>query len=512
MVGGAYRWGRESYPKQNAADDVSRLLATREQRFLSLARETIYGVPKSPYLQLLEHAGCSYGDLAAAVNRKGLEATLERLAEEGVYVTHDEMKGRGPLRRGSAVFEFAGSDFDNPLVTPHLVQRTSGSTGASTSVNISFLHFKEQLPHTTLSAAFHELNGARAALWVPPSEWSVSRVMRLSKTLGGVDRWFSQLPLAVPQRVLTGGLAALLRPHGLRIPAPIHVPITEPETVVQWMAAELRAGRRVLLTTYPASAARLCSSAMRLGISLKGAVLLAGGEPVTPAKRQVMESAGARCLPLFGCSETGESAEACLSPSSSDDMHLYEHKFALIARHHQLTPDCSVDTPAFTSLGRYSPKIFLNGDTGDVGVVERRDCGCPWGRLGFRTHLRDVWSYSKLTAEGMTLPGELVFQALEEELPRQFGGRPGDYQLIAEQDQDGVTRYLLAINPELGHIDEDAAREALQTTLASGSYRLMAEFLKRAGHLQVVRRTPVVQPGGKSLPVFLRRDTASRPG
>ncbi len=506
---GLHRWALEPSSANRAAADARQLLTRRSQRFLSLMREAVYGYPRSPYLKLLRHAGCDYGALESEVTTHGLETTLQRLAAEGVYVTHDEMKGREGIRRGSAVFHFSASDFNNPLLKPHFEQTSSGSTGAATTVGISLDHFREQLIHTALSAEFHDLTAARVAIWVPPSEWSVSRAMRLAKVVGRVDRWFTQLSLpwasaSIAQSVSIRALVSFLRLYGVHLPVPIHVPMVEPGLVVDWLAGELRHGR-VLLVTYPATAARACGFAARTGVSLEGAVFLIGGEPVTRTKRLAVESTGARCLPLFGCTETGESAEGCLSPCSSDDMHLYEHKFALITRRLQAGPEEEFDTPLFTTLSPHTPNIFLNGDTGDVGVVEQRDCGCPWGQLGFRTHLRDVWSYSKLTAEGMTLPGEAVFDVLEQLMPKRFGGRADDYQLVTEPAPDGVTRYLLAISPSLGPIDEEAAARTFCDALAPGSYWSMAVFLRQAGQLQVVRRPPALQSAGKSLPVMLQR-------
>lgn len=505
LLPAVHAWAREPFDASRAPGEARRLLACRLRRFLSLMRDAVYQHPASPYLRLLRHAGCEYADLEAEVARNGLESTLRRLAAAGVYVTHDEMKGRVPIRRGSAVFDFRPAQFDNPLVTPHFIQSTSGSTGSATSIGISLDHYRRQLLHTALSIRFHGLEDAGIVLWLPVSEWSVSRALRVSKTAGRVERWFTQTPLDLRRGVSIAGLTALLRLHGLHVALPRDAPLSEPGGAVRQMAEQLRKHGRLLLVTYPSTAVRACVFAAREGVSLSGAVILAAGEPVTAARRSAIEASGARCLPLFGCTETGESAEGCLHPRSPDDMHLYEHKFALISRRMDIGLERPVDTPLFTTLDPQTPKLLLNGDTGDAGVVEERECGCPWGRLGYRTHLREVWSYSKLTAEGMTLPGDIVFSALEHDLPARFGGRPGDYQLISEPAGNGVTRYLLAVNPALGPLDDDGVSRAFREALSRGSYSLAADFLYRAGHLAVVRRAPVLQPGGKSLPVAPHR-------
>ena len=103
-------------------------LANREARFLDLVNRTVYPNPRSPYRRLLAHVGCEQGDLRSLVARDGLEGTLRRLADLGVYVTFDEFKGRRAVVRGSARFTFTDRDFDSPLCQlPHYVDLTGGS-------------------------------------------------------------------------------------------------------------------------------------------------------------------------------------------------------------------------------------------------------------------------------------------------------------------------------------------------------------------------------------------------
>lgn len=504
-------WVQAPFTWKDRQEEVRSLMRTRDQRFLELMRKAVYGFSKSPYLKLLRNIGCEYEDLKTQVSTNGLDATLQHLSGKGVYVTHDEMKGREPARRGSAVFYFDASDFDNPLIRPQFGYETSGSTGKATSVGVTFQHFQQQLLHTDLSASFHGVKKAAIALWLPLSEWSISRSMRLVKLGMPPVRWFSQVPV-FPSRKIgcaldTVGLIAFSRLYGMALPMPCYVPLSEPADVVSWMLSELGQDRRPFLITYPSTALRACAWAVQEGKSLEGALLLVAGESVTSAKRSTIESTGAACLPLFGATETGESAEGCLTPNDPDDMHLYTHKFGIISRRQMIGDDKGIDVLFFTTLGSATPKIFLNADIGDAGIVEERNCDCPWGRIGFKTHLRNVWSYAKLTAEGMTVPGDAVFSVLEEAMPKQFGGHAGDYQLLSEPGDKGITHYLLSVNSLIGTMDKVKVRnaffEALVTTGATN--RLVTEFLSRADQLKVVRRRPSVQTGGKSLPVVLYR-------
>src|SRR5215210_6851884 len=97
-----------------AAEVMRHRLATRGERFLGMARTAIFGHPRSPYLPLLQAAGCELGDLQALVADQGLEGALSRLVEAGVYLTFDEFKGQKAVVRGSQRLTFDEADFDNP--------------------------------------------------------------------------------------------------------------------------------------------------------------------------------------------------------------------------------------------------------------------------------------------------------------------------------------------------------------------------------------------------------------
>ena len=76
---------------------LRRGMSTREQSFLRLLETVIFAKPENPYRALLEHAGVEIGDVAALVQAHGLEGALDVLYDAGVYVTHDEYRGRVPV-------------------------------------------------------------------------------------------------------------------------------------------------------------------------------------------------------------------------------------------------------------------------------------------------------------------------------------------------------------------------------------------------------------------------------
>src|SRR5205807_4758869 len=137
-------------------------------------------------------------------------------------------------------------------------------------------------------------------------------------------------------------------------------------------------------------------------------------------------------------------------------LHFCSHALALITFPREVgRTGGSVETFHLTSLQSTSPKVLLNVETDDYGVFEQRSCGCGLEELGFTEHIRDVFSFSKLTGEGVTLVGSDAVRILEEVLPSRFGGTPLDYQLQEEEDADGLTRLTLVVSPRV-HIDDES--------------------------------------------------------
>src|SRR5580704_18453885 len=68
-------------------------LGRREENFVAQVRDYVFAMPGHPYRTMFELAGCAYGDLETAVRREGLEKTLRKLKDSGVYLSHDELKG-----------------------------------------------------------------------------------------------------------------------------------------------------------------------------------------------------------------------------------------------------------------------------------------------------------------------------------------------------------------------------------------------------------------------------------
>lgn len=75
LPGRLARFFRRSPPSALGRTDLRHALATREERFLAMARREIYARPSSVYARLLQHAGCTYGDLEGRVRADGIESS-----------------------------------------------------------------------------------------------------------------------------------------------------------------------------------------------------------------------------------------------------------------------------------------------------------------------------------------------------------------------------------------------------------------------------------------------------
>jgi hypothetical protein len=149
---------------------------------------------------------------------------------------------------------------------------------------------------------------------------------------------------------------------------------------------------------------------------------------------------------------------------------------------------------------------------GDMAELDRRECGCPLGTLGWHTHLSGVRSFEKLTASGMTFLDTDVIRVLEEVLPAAFGGAPTDYQLLEEEGPEGEPELKLLVHPGLGPLDEGRVREIFLAGVGRGSGvdKVMGLTWKQAGLFNVERRPPVSTGSGKILHLHLKRG-AGRP-
>ena len=139
---------------------------------------------------------------------------------------------------------------------------------------------------------------------------------------------------------------------------------------------------------------RTCTAAIDAGLDIGDTLFVLGGEPFTPAKAAVIARTGSRAASQYAMVEAGAIGVACQAATMPDDVHLLSDKIATIQR------DLCVGTtgrtlPALfhTTLLHASPKVMLNVESGDYGMLEERDCGCRVLPPPFQRHLHTIRSY-----------------------------------------------------------------------------------------------------------------------
>jgi hypothetical protein len=511
-----FAWGlrgflRRTITLDEARETIRRRLAEREANFLRLVEKGIFGYPRSPYLPLLKMAGCELGDIQNMVRAKGLEETLCSLRAAGVYVSFEEFKGREPMVRNGHVIPVQLRDFDNPYISHCYYAESGGTTGAGTRVGVELDYLADQTNHVMLTRHAHGILDAPTILWRPilPACSGMNNVLR-NVRLGNIpQKWFSpvisrDLRPALKYRLATQAFVVLGRLYGVPIPAPRHLPLDQAAVVARWAAKALEAHGSCLIRATISMSMRVCLAAQEEGLSLKGATFMGAGEPPTPAKVKVIHEAGASWLPTYFFSEAGLIGLGCARPLDCNDLHFFKDVLALISYPRKVPGSAtSVNAFHFTTLLPKTPKLLLNVESDDFGIIENRPCGCLLETSGFQEHLRRIRSFRKLTGEGVTLVGSEMEHILEEVLPARFGGTPLDYQLLEEEDQKGFTRLSLLVSPRIAISDENAVIGAVLEALGRSSVAAdMARAIwSQAGTLKVKRMEPVLTARGKFMPL-----------
>ena len=526
---GRFAWGLSSYLRhpisiEQARAHVLRQVAERERNFLRVLERGVFGHPRSPYLPLLKLAHCEFGEIKTMVTRDGLDATLRALRAAGVYVTFEECKGRHPIVRDGRVFEVRDHDFDNPFAKAHYESESGGSTGAGTRVHHDLDHHAERAPHRMLTYAAHGVLDAPMVVWrgVLPDGSGINVLLGLARCGRTPVRWLSPITThdlkssMLRFRLATHLTVSIARLWGVNMPRPEYVPVDRPEVVATVEAEVLRTHGACAINAVASRALSVCVAAAREGFDLTGATFIVAGEPVTAGKVKGILETGARYFPTYGFSEVGRIGMGCAHPASTNDLHLMAGLCAVI-QYPRRVPHSDEIVSAFnmTSLLPSAPKILLNAESDDYGVLETRECGCPLGDLGLTQHLREIRSFGKLTGEGVTLVGSEMLHVLEEVLPRRFGGTALDYQLMEAEDDDGFTRLTLLVSPDVRIENTDAIAATMLEAIADQS--LGADVARaiwaRAGTIRVRRAVPVRTARGKLFPLYVpARATPPRDG
>jgi hypothetical protein len=520
FINGIRKFGQARMQPEEAAAAARKLLAkrmaAREENFLSFVEKGIFQYSNSPYLNLMKPRNISFQVLKSWVSKDGIEASLRTLEREGVYFNVEEFKGRVPVRRNGCLFRCEPAMFDNPFLSYVYEVRSGATRSEGTRIRIDFDYLHQRSLYDALLLDIHGCLKAPVANWFPvfPGAPGINSSLRFSHIGNPVRRWFSQ----VDENKLTIGLERKLgkkllfwlsRLNGCPLAEAEHVGLNEARTVAQWAARMLESNPQCVIYTFAASAVRVCIAAAEAGLNIRGTKFLVTGEPLTQQKRREIESTGATAVPVYGISEAGVIAAGCNVPhGQSDHCHLYQDTTAIIT--HDLNvpySDTTVRSYLFTSLLYEAPKLLLNVGMGDFGDIRMQTCRCGFGQAGFEACLSNIRSYEKLTGEGVTFVDTDFVWILEKKLPEIFGGRSTDFQVVEEEDSNGIPQLQLLVSPRVGNVNEREVVNTFVKLLRRAEDRGWAqsgtEMWQQSGIVRMVRDFPMPTASGKIMPFHL---------
>jgi len=506
-------------PKQSL--ELARLILRqriidRERNFLNLAEKGIFQYAHSPYLKLFEINKIKFIDLKTWVSRDGLESTLCKLANEGIYFTVDEFKGRVAVVRNGLRIQCNERMFDNPFLSEAYEVRSGATRSAGTRIRIDFDYLHQRSLYDALLLDTHGCLTAPVANWFPvfPGAPGINSSLRFTHIGNPVQRWFSQvsedrLKVNWEKKLGTRLLFTISKLYGAPLAEPEYVKLSDAHKVAEWAARTLEEHAACVIYTFAGSALRVCMAAAEANLNLKGVRFFVTGEPLTPQKRYEIESSGAVAVPVYGISEAGVIAAGCNRPhAASDCCHLYKDSTAIV-RHKHVMPrfDLSIDSYLFTTILYESPKLLLNVGMGDYGNLSFETCDCGFAQLGFDETVSNIRSYEKLTGEGVTFVETDFVRIIEKDLPETFGGRSTDYQLVEQENSRGLTQLRLLISPRIGAVPEEQVIKRFMTVLKRAEDNWWAqsgtEMWRQSRMVQVTREEPLTTASGKILPFLL---------
>lgn len=495
-------------------DRLRASVARRAENFLACAERLIFAHPSSPYRPLLAVAGYDLPALTRLVRTLGLDAALDQLRADGVYVTIQEFKGIAPAVRRGQTFRFHPRDFANPTVVGALQTTSGGSRGRPTPSAISTDELVDRARLKRWLEAHYGLTGRDALAW---RSTGTGLTWALAATLAGQRpiRWCSQVQdCGVSNRILQAVARATSR---VPLPRMEFLPAERAVDLARYIS-RVNTPRGIVVETFVSSALRLVRAAEDAGIAMGDVVFIVGGEPLTPVKRREIEARGFGVISRYAFAEFGACAWACPAGREADDLHVLIDRVAVRQHQRPVAPDGTrVAAFLFTSLVPHARHVLLNVETGDGGGLEERSCGCFLERAGLRLHMHTIRSFEKLTAEGITYLGPGLVDLLEDRLPRLFGGDSRHYQLVEAEDRSGFTRLFLLVSPALGALDEEALRrtvlrEMARRHLVPAYGHVVERVWEDAGTLRVLRRDPLPTVSGKILPLHRHPDRLEEDG
>ena len=278
--------------------------------------------------------------------------------------------------------------------------------------------------------------------------------------------------------------------------------------IVRWILDQKRLRKSCYIITVASSAARIARVAKEMGVSLNGTKFNVAGEPFTETKEHVIKQADAVTTSRYSYGGGIPVGLGCAEPAYRDEVHINQHLLAVISHPKPLNSSTIPIHPLLlTTLHSAAPRLLLNVQNGDYVTLQDRRCQCELQQVGLTRHLHHIRSYEKFTSEGMNYFYSDLFDLVERALPSEFGGGPGDYQLIEEEDSHGQTRLTLLVHPAVGNLDDRTVLIRLREAFSTGSRgnRFMTGIWENSGTFRIRRGVPYTSSRGKILPLHISR-------
>jgi hypothetical protein len=484
-------------------------LANRERNFLNTVQRAIFANSEHPYNRMFQLAGCTYGDLEQGVLRDGLESTLADLHRAGIYLSHDEFKGKKPIIRSGHTIPGTHESFLNPLVSGFFESRSGGSRSMGTITQRSMEdRLYRECYHYFLNREFDLDKRANVGMMpILPASWGLGHCIQASRNGSRIERWFTvggTLRSSGHYRAVTKTLVILAKTMGADVPFPTYLKPNDFSQAAEWLAEMRRKENPCWVHGLVSPCVRIAAAALDKGLDISGTTFRVSGEALTDAKRRIIESAGAEVFPFYHIHEFGQIGTACRKMNKGNCVHVQRDAVAVISyRRTAPLTEFEVNSLLFTSLLPFAARILINAEMDDAGLLGPARCDCVYQKAGFVEQISDIYSYGKLTGQGITLIGRDVVRILEEILPRQFGGSPGDYQLV-EEESSHQTGIQLRVSPRARISSTEELKEGFLNEvrkLFGGS--MTCRQWRHTGALRVVVGEPYFTGPGKVLPLHL---------
>jgi len=482
---------------EDCYEAVRRQRSRREANFLTLA-EYALGTPGHIYQRLFAWAGCELGDLRTQVARDGLELTLRGLLAAGVYITNAEFRGREEIVRGGKQFPVESGGFVNPVGRGRIKTFTSGSGGKRFQVEKGLALVRHVEGYYGLNIEEFGLKDRECVLLgsILPSSWPLVHLARHRRLGAPISKWFAPAVdggKGHAYKAITRFICAQAFAIGSPIPFPEFLGDDGFLPVARYLAAARRR-RPVHVRSSVSFAARTARAALDAGMDISGTIFNVSGEPLTDGKREVIEAAGAVMIAQYHAAELSAIGFGCHAMRDGNRVHLIDDTNCLFTA----SPDnTGRGTLYATNAATFTPNILINLEMDDTVTILPARCGCVFSRAGFTTEVRDIFSYSKVTGQGMTVQAQDLMALLEERMPRRFGGIAGDYQL-SEEEAGSQTQMVLRVSPRTGARDIAALREHFFSELRTlyGGH-LSARVWSYTDGFSIRLEEPVATPTGK---------------